>query len=256
MEEHLATWVNAIINVEPEGLREYLSVNSVTALLVIGLVLVMARLGTRRLELRPTNSWQIFWEFAYESFNGFCRNVIGPGSEKHAPFLGTLFIYIVCLNLLGIVPGFIAPTASLTMTFALSLTTIVYVQYAGFKEHGWRYLMHFVGEPWQLFIINIPIHIIGELAKPLSLAVRLFGNIFGEDTVILQLLMMSAAVFARYYIPVPLHFFMVLFHIFVSFVQALVFMMLAAAYISSAVECEDHEEHAHEAAGVESVEAA
>lgn len=249
MEEHAPTWINAIVHAEPEWLRAFLNVNSLSALLVILVLLLVVRAGTRNLKLRPTSGAQVIWEWAYEGFVGFCQTVIGPAGPKYAPFLGTLFIYIVALNLLGVVPGFVSPTASLTMTFALSLTTIVYVQICGFRAQGWRYLMHFVGEPKALFFINIPIHIIGELARPLSLAVRLFGNIFGEDIVIAQILIMAAAIFARIYVPIPLHFPMVLFHIFVSFVQALVFMMLSAAYIAGAVahghDEEHHEKHEH-----------
>ncbi|NSW55534.1 MAG: F0F1 ATP synthase subunit A [Armatimonadetes bacterium] len=249
MHEHPGTWINAIVHLEPESLRHILDANSITALMVLLCVVIFVRVGTRNLRLRPTSGGQIFWEWAYESFVGFCEDVIGPGGAKYAPFLGTLFIYITALNLLGVVPGFLSPTASLNMTFALSLTTIVYVQYCGFKSQGIRYLMHFVGEPKALFLLNIPIHVIGELARPLSLAVRLFGNIFGEDVIIAQLLLMAAAIYAKIYIPIPLHFPMVLFHIFVSFVQALVFMMLSAAYIAGATagHGDDHgDAHGHE----------
>jgi F-type H+-transporting ATPase subunit a len=243
MEEHHATWVNALEYLVPESARGFVNVNVISAWLVILALVTLAWLGTRRMELRPTRRAQVIWEYIVESFLGFCEGVIGPGGARFAPFLGTLFLYIVGLNLLGVIPGFVSPTASLVMTFALSIPTIIYVQIIGWREQGWRYVMHFVGEPWWLAPLNIPIHVIGEIARPLSLAVRLFGNIFGEDTVIAQLLVMSAALFAKFYIPLPLHFPMILFHIFVSFVQALVFMMLAAAYIGGAL---PHDEHAHE----------
>jgi len=154
------------------------------------------------------------------------------------------------MNLMGLVPGFISPTSSLVMTFALSIPTFIYVQICGFRAHGLKYLMHFVGEPLWLAPINLVVHVIGELARILSLAVRLFGNIFGEDTVIAQLLLMSVAIFGTIHVPIPLHLPMVLFHIFVSFVQALVFMMLTAAYIAAAEahEGEEHREEAHPAA--------
>jgi F-type H+-transporting ATPase subunit a len=248
MEEHLATWLNAIVDLEPEGLRHVLSVNVLSAWLVIAVVLIAVRLGTRRMELRPTSGWQVFWEWACEGFTNFAVGIIGPGGERHAPYLGTLFIYIVCMNLLGLIPGFVSPTASLVMTFSLSIPTFFYVQMCGFRAHGARYLMHFVGEPLWLAPINLIVHTIGEIARPVSLAVRLFGNIFGEDTVIAQLLAMSSVIFAAIHVPIPLHFPMVLFHIFVSFVQALVFMMLTAAYIAGAQahEGEEHEAEHHE----------
>lgn len=246
MDDHHGTWLYAIYNVLPEAAREYITVNVLSGWVVIVALLVMARLGTRTLQLRPASGWQVLWEWAYEGFAGFCRTVIGPGGEKHAPFLGTLFIYILLMNLLGVVPGFLSPTASLTMTLALAVTAVGYVQFVGFRESGLRYLLHFVGEPWWLFPINIPLHLLGEVSRILSLAIRLFGNIFGEDTVIIQLMVMGAAVYAAWHVPIPLHFPMVLFHIFISMVQALVFMMLTAAYIAGAVAHHDGE-HEHEA---------
>lgn len=242
MAEHHATWVNALEYLVPPAAHEYITVNVLSAWIVIAALLVMARLGTRRMQLRPTNNWQIVWEWAFESIQSFCTSIIGPGGEKYAPFLGTVFIYIVALNLLGAIPGFISPTASLTMTLALSLTTVAYVQVCGFQAQGWRYVLHFVGDPWWLAPLNIVIHLIGELARILSLAIRLFGNIFGEDTVIAQILVMAALIFAKTHVPIPLHFPMVLFHIFVSFVQALVFTILAAAYISGAAAHDDASE--------------
>jgi len=247
MEEHIATWVNVIVNIEPEPVRHYLSANSLSAILVIVALMVLVRLGTKRLEMRPTRGLQVLWEWVWQSFEGLSSSIIGAEGSKHTPFLGTVFIYVVALSLLGVIPGFVSPTASLSMTLALALVTVGYVQVCGFRAHGWRYVMHFVGEPLWLAPLNIPIHLIGELARIISLAVRLFGNIFGEDTVIAQLLAMAAGILAVIHVPIPLHFPMVLFHIFVSFVQALVFTMLAAAYISGAVEHHDEAHEGHEA---------
>lgn len=244
MHEFHPTWLNALERLIPEAAHAYISVNVLSGWVVIVVLLVMARLGTSRLVLRPISKGQVVWEWLYETFEGLCKDVIGPGGERFTAFLGTLFIYIVGLNLLGVVPGFISPTASLTMTFALSLPVILSVQVFGIQVHGWRYVLHFVGDPWWLFPINIPIHLVGEVARALSLAVRLFGNIFGEDTVIAQLLFMGAGIFAATHVPLPLHFPMILFHIFISFVQALVFTILSAAYISGAVAThgEQHDE--------------
>lgn len=246
MDDHHGTWLYAIYNVLPEAARDYITVNVLAGWVVIVALVVMARLGTRNMQLRPESGWQVIWEWAYESFAGFCRTTIGPGGEKYAPFLGTLFIYILLMNLLGVVPGFLSPTASLTMTLALSITAVGYVQFVGFRELGRRYLLHFVGEPWWLFPINIPLHLLGEVSRILSLAIRLFGNIFGEDTVIIQLMAMGAMILAATYVPIPVHFPMIVFHIFISLIQALVFMLLTAAYIAGAVAHHD-EEHEHDA---------
>ncbi|MBM4321145.1 MAG: F0F1 ATP synthase subunit A, partial [Deltaproteobacteria bacterium] len=158
------------------------------------------------------------------------------------PLLGTFFLYILFLNLGGLVPGFISATAALNTTVALALCCFIAVQYFAFRSQGFAYLKHFVGEPWWLFPINVPIHVLGELARPLSLSIRLFGNIFGEDTVIAALISMGVIALGAggWFIPVPMQFPMLIFGIFGSFVQALVFTMLAASYISSVVQ-----EHGH-----------
>ena len=246
MEEKVSTFLNAIVNAEPEGLRGTLNVFVLSSWIVIVFLLVMVRLGTRKMELRPTRGLQVFWEWAYESFNNFAIGMIGPGGERHAPFLGTLFLYIVCMNLMGIIPGFISPTASLMMTPALAIPTFFYVQYCGFKAQGFKYLKHFAGDVWWLSPLMLIVHVIGEIARPFSLSIRLFGNIFGEDTVIAQFLLLSAGIFGAIHVPIPLHLPMVAFHILVSFLQALVFMMLAAAYIGGAEA--HHEEEHHEVA--------
>jgi F-type H+-transporting ATPase subunit a len=243
MEEHPGTWLNILERALPPQVQQCVTTNVLTAWLVLAVLMVFVLVGTRRMQLRPVSGLQVMWEWTVEAFAGFCKMMIGPGGEQYMPFLGTLFMYILVLNLLGIIPGFISPTASLTMTGALGLTAFVYVQICGFRAQGLKYLMHFVGEPLWLAPLNVPIHVIGELARPLSLSIRLFGNIFGEDVVIAQLLAMSAGIFAVSHLPIPLHFPMVLFHIFVSFVQALVFMMLTGAYIAGAV---THEGGEHE----------
>jgi F-type H+-transporting ATPase subunit a len=250
MEEHVGAWVNFFVEHEPESWRAFLTANVLSGWLVAVLLLVLVFIGTRRMQLRPLSRLQVFWEWVVEVTLGFARTAIGPGGERFAPYLGTVFIYVAGLNLASVVPGFLSPTASLSMTAALAIITVAYVQFAGFRAQGLRYLMHFVGEPLWLAPLNIPIHLIGEIARMVSLAVRLYGNIFGEDTVIAQLVILSLGIMKVIHIPLPLAFPMVVFHIFVSFVQALVFTMLTAAYLSGAVthEGDEHEiEHAPQA---------
>jgi F-type H+-transporting ATPase subunit a len=222
----------------PQAVLQWVDVNTVASWLVIGVLLLLIRVGTRRLQTVPSGLQNI-WEWTYETLYGFTATMIG---EQHAPtfmpLLATFFLYIFVLNLGGLVPGFVSPTAALNTTIALALCCFLAVQYHGFRQSGVRYLMHFVGDPWWLFPINIPIHLLGELARPLSLSVRLFGNIFGEDTVIAQLVTMGVIALGvrGLWLPVPVQFPMLLFGIFGSFVQALVFTMLAASYVAGVVE--------------------
>jgi len=232
---------NREVSPRTEGVLRWADVVTVQGVVTIIAIALLVRAGTRRLELVP-RGLQTIWEFAYQSLDGFAHNAIGPTGSRYTPLLGTFFIYILCLNLFGMVPGFISATSALNQTVALALCCFIAVQYYGVRAQGWRYVMHFVGEPLWLAPINIPIHVIGELARPLSLSVRLFGNIFGEDTVIVALVALGATIFAKIHVPIPVQLPMLFFGLFGSFVQALVFTMLAAAYISGAVS----HAHAHE----------
>jgi len=260
MHEEHGSWLNALLHVMPEGWHHWLDVYVLNSWIVIILLVLMAWLGTRRLQLKPRglqNLWEMYYKWVYD----FCRDEIGPGSEKHAPLLGTIFIYILLLNLLGLVPGFLTPTMTLNMTIPLALIVFLWVQWTGVRSLGvFGYLKHFVGEPIveyeptvKYFVmlplivffhgIMLVVHVIGELAKPLSLSVRLFGNMFGEETSLAQMAALGAAIFAVTYIPVPVQFINVMLHILIGPIQAFIFFILASAYISMAT---GHEEHLHE----------
>lgn len=198
-------------------------------------------LSTRRLEKIPTRRIQSVAEFVVQSLDNFVVGIIGPKGRTYTPFIGSLFLYILTMNLLGLVPLFKSPTSSLSITVPLALIVFVVYNYAGIREVGLvPYLKHLAGEPIWLAPLMLPIHIIGELARPLSLSIRLFGNIFGEETV-LAILAGLTFVIIPYVVAIPTQFPMMLFAIFTSFVQALVFTMLTTIYISVAIA--NHEEH-------------
>ena len=133
------------------------------------------------------------------------RGIIGPGGERHTPFIATLFLFILLNNLIGMVPGALAPTSSLNTTIALALITFAYVQIEGVRAHGVvGRLKHFMGPTPALAPLMFPIEIIGELARPLSLSIRLFGNIFGEEQVIF--ILAGLAYFILGFFPIPYQF--------------------------------------------------
>src|SRR5205085_6685113 len=135
--------------------------------------------------------------------------LIGPEGPRYLPVVGTLFIYILILNLSGIIPLWKSPTANLNVTFSLALVTLIYVQYHGIRANGFfGYVKHFMGEPIWMAPLNFPLHVIGEFARLISLSFRLFGNMFGEDTVIAILIMIGAPAL------IPIHFPMILLAIF------------------------------------------
>jgi F-type H+-transporting ATPase subunit a len=247
MEENPATWLNAFEALLPDALKHYVNANTLTSWLIMLLLGLAILAGTRRMNRVP-RGWQNLWEWTAEVFRNFALSAMGPQGEKYMPFLATCFIYIFCCNVFSILPGFLSPTSSINMTLALALIVFVKIQYEGLRAHGLGYLKHFAGEPLEpkavyfaLVPLNLIVHIIGELAKPLSLSIRLFGNIFGEDTVVHQLMKMGAVHLAPHVIlPLPFHLVMVLFAIFGGFIQALIFTMLTAVYISLAVGTEEH----------------
>jgi len=146
------------------------------------------------------------------------------------------------LALVGVIPLWKTPTANLNVTVAMALTTIVYVHYHGIRANGiGGYLKHYLGEPIWMWPLNLPIHIIGEIARPISLSLRLFGNMFGEDTVIAILIMLAAPLWI-----IPAQFPMILLTIFTSFVQAMVFTMLTCTYIAGFVAHHEHHPPGHE----------
>lgn len=210
--------------------------------LVIVVLAAFSVLATRRLATIPSSRLQNLVELVVSSLNDFVVGIIGPKGEKYTPFVGTLFIYILAMNLLGLVPGFKAPTSGLSITIGLAIVVFVVYNVAGVREVGvGPYLKHLAGEPIWLAWLMLPIHIIGELARPLSLSVRLFGNIFGEETVLMILAGMTYVIIP-YVVAIPTQFPIMLFDVFIAFVQALVFSMLTAIYISVAIT--GHEEHA------------
>jgi F-type H+-transporting ATPase subunit a len=173
--------------------------------------------------------------------------ILGPRGKRFVPFLGTLFIYILCMNYAGMVPLLKAPTANINETLALALCVFFYVQFTAVKENGIRgYIDHLMGEPrtavqWGLIVIMIPVHVIGELAKPVSLACRLFGNITGEDILIFAFVTLGVALtsFAHIPIGVPLQIPFYGLALLLGFVQALVFTLLSTVYFVMVLPHED-----------------
>jgi F-type H+-transporting ATPase subunit a len=210
--------------------------------LIIVILCLTAILASRKLKVRNPGRFQMFLEFVVSSLDNFVKGIVGDEAKTLTPIIGTFFIYILTLNLFGLVPGFKSPTADTNTTVALALTAFVIVQYYAISRQGlFGYLKHFWGDPWWLGPLMFPLHIIGELARPLSLSIRLFGNIFGEETVIAVFVLIVTTVLGKFL--VPIQFPMMLFAIFGGFVQALVFSMLVSIYI--AVGIAGHEEHGH-----------
>lgn len=210
---------------------------------VILILTVWAILSTRRLRLVPESGSQGLVEMIVESLDNFVVGIVGPKGSKYTSFIGTMFIYILALNLIGLVPPFKPPTSNLSITLSLAIVVFLTYNVIGIIEAGpKKYFMHLVGEPIWLAPLMLPIHIIGELARPLSLSIRLFGNMFAEEMILLALGTISI-VFIKYWVAIPYGLPIMIFDVFVSFVQALVFSMLSTVYIALAVAAGEHGEH-------------
>ena len=179
------------------------------------------------------------------------KSNIGEGYEKHLPYLLTVFAFILLLNLLGLVPYGATATGNINVTLTLAVFTFFITQVASLKAHGLKgYLAHLTaGTHWALWIIMIPIEVIGLFTKPFALTVRLFANMTAGHIVILSLIFISfilKSYIVAMFVSVPFSIFIYLLEIFVAFLQAFIFTMLSALFIGLATAHEGHEgEAAH-----------
>ena len=211
-------------------------------LLLITLGLAAFSLLVRsRLSVEHPGGLQIILEDVVSYFNSELDNYVGPTGRKYLPLVGSVFIVILCSNLAGLVPGLMAPTSNVFVTFGCAVTVWIFYHYEGIKAQGIvSYLKHFVilpGAPgWMVALAPVVLIIegINHLARVLSLTIRLFGNVFGEDLVILILAMM-----APYFVPLP----MMLLGMVTSTLQALIFAILTMVYLGGAVAVDHGDDH-------------
>jgi F-type H+-transporting ATPase subunit a len=194
------------------------------------LLIVLGILGAKGISLIPTKGQNVF-EILISSIEDFMIDVTGEEGRWLFPLVATIFIYIFSCNLIGLVPGFFPPTASLNTTLSCALTVVVFTHIIGIKYHGAKYIKHFMGPVWWMVPIIFPIEVIGHVARILSLTFRLFGNMMGHELVLGILFALAGAFFA----PLPI----MALGIFVALVQAFVFFLLSIMYFTGAME------HAH-----------
>lgn len=183
---------------------------------------------SRHLTTDCKSKGQATLELIYEKLVDLMCEITGKEyAEQLTPILSAIFIYIFSSNVLGLIPGFQSPTSFFSNCLGMALITFIYTTYLGIKQHGFKYIKHFTGDIWWMAPMMFPIHIIGEISHPISLTLRLFGNIMGEDTVILVL---TTALFPLL-LPLP----MMCMAIFSGFLQALVFTILSGVYFTGAL---------------------
>ncbi len=225
--EHPLFFLDAILS--SIGLEHFAHNNShvVHSWLIMAILIVCAVLFAKGVKLIPTRGQNVL-EVIIEGLENFMVEITGPEGRFFFPFIATVFLYILVSNLIGLVPGFNSPTANLNTTLSLALCTFVYTHIIGIKFHGAKYIKHFFGPVWWLAPLMFPIELIGHFARIMSLSVRLFGNIFGKEMVLTILFGLAGL----YLAPLPILFLGIL----VSFIQALVFMLLSIMYFVGAME--------------------
>ena len=195
-------------------------------LIVFLFIIVLFAFLRPRLSVDKPGALQHLMEIIYNFVGGEASDNIDHHSDRYVPFFGTLFIYILFMNLLGISPGFESPTMSPAVPAGLAVATFLFYNWTGVREHGFgRYLAHFAGPMPYLAPLMVPIEFISHLARPLSLTIRLYANMFAGEQVTLAFLGLT-------YLVIP-SVFMGL-HVFVSFLQAYIFTLLTIIYVSGA----------------------
>jgi len=206
-------------------------------LYIIACLGVLSYLVSRRLESIPNNIGQNIAEFVVEGIGNFVEETMGHHGKKYFPLIATLGIYILISNLLGLIPGLLPPTSNLNTTAGLAVIVFVATHIIGVKEHGIKYLKHFMGPlgglPLILRILMTPLMIfvetISHLVRPVSLSLRLFGNIMGHELIVGVLLLLMPIAYPLLALSTALG-------VLVVFIQAFIFSLLSMMYLGGALE--------------------
>ena len=234
--QHGFTWLSLI-----PGINE-LPDHSATAALVAALILSTAYVARRQIAAArdpaipdATFTARNIMEIFVENFTGLVEGVVGRDADLYAPFYGALFLFILICNLIGLIPGFVPPTSNVNTTLGLGITSFIVYNYFGFRAHGLSYLKHFMGPIWWLVILMLPLELIDNFLRPITLNLRLMMNMFADHLVLDIFTDLTRLI-------VPVVFYML--GTFVSVIQAFVFTLLSMVYVALAVG--GHEEHEHE----------
>ncbi len=226
---HFAAPVDALLatlHITPAHARAPIT-NAVSMELLVFVALLCYFLAIRlTLSVEKPGGVQHLAEMTGEFVNDQAESIIGHGYERFTPYLTTLFLFILLANLMGIIPGLESPTANATVPLGFALCTFIYYHYHGVRANGFAYIKQFLGPVWQISPFMFVIEVISHLARILSLTVRLYANMLAGDLVTL-------AFFSLVPIGIPLIFLGL--HLGVAVIQAYVFFLLAAIYLSLAV---------------------
>jgi F-type H+-transporting ATPase subunit a len=194
--------------------------------LVMVFLILVALVVRKNIKTIPTGL-QNFLEPAIDGIENMIEETMGHKGMAYFPLIATIAFFILTSNLIALIPGFFPPTANLNTNAAMALTVFSMTHIVGIKEHGLGYFKHFCGPVIWLAPLIVPIEIVGHLARPLSLTLRLFGNMYGHEIVLMIFFGL-----VPFLVPLP----MMLMGVLVAFIQTFVFMLLSMIYIAGSLE--------------------
>lgn len=235
LNDYLAGFANAILGLfnsqAHDPARPWINMMAMQ-LLVALIIVVLFALLRGILSMDKPGKLQHTFELVYEFLHGQTEEAAGHHGVRYIAFFGTLFIFILFCNLIGVIPGFESPTMFPSVPAGCAIAAFLYYNIVGIRAIGVKhYLAHFAGPSMLLAPLMIPIEIVSHLARPLSLTIRLYANMLAGEKVTLVFLGLT-------YLVVPAAFMAL--HVFVSFLQAFVFAILTMMYVGSAIAQEEH----------------
>jgi F-type H+-transporting ATPase subunit a len=241
METHPITWISLIPtlqNFPPQTVHATFVMLLLIALsFVANRQLAAARAAGKALVPDEGLTARNLAELFVGAMHSLTEGVLGAGGGRYVPLFGSFFVFILVANLLGLVPGFAPPTSDFNITFALGVASFIAYNAIGIKAQGIvAYCKHFAGPIWWLAVLMIPLEIIDNLVRPVSLSLRLFGNMTG-DHLVLEIF----TDLTKFIIPVVFY----ILGAFVSLIQAFVFTLLTIIYVSLAIGHPADEHHHH-----------
>jgi F-type H+-transporting ATPase subunit a len=256
MEEHplwIVEAVNAVLGKPVAALlgalgfhvegHEVIPPHIVMTMLIVAVITVVCLIMKSRLSVDRPGKFQILLEDGVLAVRGLLREWIGPEGDQYLPLIATFGLFILLANYSGLVPGLVAPTSNINVTVGCAITTWVFYHFQGLRKQGVvNYLKHFAvppGAPVWMAPLMLVIEVISHTSRLLSLSLRLFGNIFGEELVIVIL-----GSIIPFIVPLPMMFLGLI----TGGLQAFIFVLLSIIYLQAAVAVEhEHDEHGHDA---------
>ncbi len=224
-----ANWLLGAIGVAHNTKRPW-SDWMVCEILVVIFVLVFFAYMRRRLSVDKPGALQHTLELTYEFLHAQTIEAAGEAGLKYLPFFGTIFFLVLFLNLIGLIPGFDSPTASAMVPLGFAVTTFIFYNALGMKKHKLGYIKQFAGPIPALIVLMLPIEIFSHFARMLSLTARLFANMVAGEQVYLTFIALTKVFIPAIFVGL---------HLFVSLLQAYIFMLLAMVYVGGAL-TEEH----------------